>query len=364
MTIFRYDALPGRVIFGAGCSTSELEPELHRLGAQRVLLVVTDQERALADRLTEGVGVSDLIVAVFCAVRQHVPASTVDAILAVARESEADAVLSIGGGSTTGTAKAVALHTSLPILAVPTTYAGSEMTPIWGVTTGGHKTTGRDPAVLPRTVLYDPDLTASLPLSLTVSSAMNAMAHCVEALYAPGANPVTTLVAVEGIRVLAAGLVPITADQHDTAARRDLLYGAYLAGSAFAVAGSGLHHKICHVLGGAFDLPHAETHTVVLPHVTAFNEPAVSDMRRAAQALGSDTVAAGLVRLNAAVDAPTSLLDIGMPPEGLDTAIGMVMEKDLSDNPRPLTSRDVRSILSAAMHGDQLLPAAAMLASR
>jgi len=362
MTRFRYDALPGRVIFGAGCSTSELEPELHRLGARRVLLVVTDQERALADQLTESVG--DLIVGAFCAVRAHVPATTVKAVLAVAQKSEADAVLSIGGGSTTGTAKAVALHTSLPILAVPTTYAGSEMTPIWGVTAGGHKTTGRDLAVLPRTVLYDPDLTASLPVSLTVSSALNAMAHCVEALYAPGANPVTTLVAVEGIRALAAGLIPITADQHDCAARSDLLYGAYLAGSAFAVAGSGLHHKICHVLGGAFDLPHAETHAVVLPHVTAFNEPAVPNMRRAAEALGSDTVAAGLFRLNAAVGAPTSLLDIGMPPEGLDTAVGMVMEKDLSDNPRPVMSRDVRSILSAAMHSDQLIQSAAMLASR
>jgi alcohol dehydrogenase class IV len=266
---------------------------------------------------------------------------------------DADAVLSIGGGSTTGTAKAVALHTALPIIAVPTTYAGSEVTPIWGATAGGVKTTGRDLAVLPRTVLYDPELTFSLPASITVSSALNALAHCIEALYARGANPITSLIAVEGIRALAAGLPPVVADPHDRSARSDLLYGAYLAGSAFAAAGSGLHHTICHVLGGAFDLPHAQTHAVVLPHVAAFNEAAVPDMARAARALGSDSVAGGLALLVSATGAPTSLHALGMPADGVDQVVSTVMAKDLSANPRPVTEFDVRNILAAALTGQQ-----------
>ncbi|WP_375502514.1 maleylacetate reductase [uncultured Jatrophihabitans sp.] len=349
MTAFHYDALPGRVVFGAGCSTRQLEPELQALGARRVLLVVAEQERALADKLIAPLGTR--VAATFTDVRQHVPQATVERVLAAARAADADAVLSIGGGSTTGTAKAVALRTSLPIVAVPTTYAGSEMTPIWGMTAGGRKTTGRDLAVLPKTVLYDPDLTLSLPSSITVSSAFNAIAHCVEALYGPGANPITSLVAVEGIRALAAGLVPVVTDLHDSAARSDLLYGAYLAGTAFAAAGSGLHHTICHVLGGAFDLPHAPTHAVVLPHVAAFNEPAVPDMRRAARALGSDSMADGLAALAAATDAPTSLRELGMPQDGVEEAVRVIMQKDLSGNPRPLTEGDVRAILGAALAG-------------
>lgn len=351
MKAFRYDALPGRVIFGAGCSTRELGPELGRLGAQRVLLVVADQEQAIADRLTAPI--LDLIAATFSDVRQHVPEATVAQVMALARAVDADAVLSIGGGSTTGTAKAVALHTALPIVAVPTTYAGSEVTPIWGATAGGHKSTGRDLAVLPKTVLYDPELTLSLPESITVSSALNALAHCIEALYARGANPITSLIAVEGIRALAAGLAPVVADPHDRAARSDLLYGAYLAGSAFAVAGSGLHHTICHVLGGAFDLPHAHTHAVVLPHVAAFNEAAVPDMGRAAKALGSDSVASGLARLVAATGAPTSLHALGMPADGVDQVVSTIMAKDLSANPRPVSEADVHDILTAALTGRQ-----------
>lgn len=351
MRDFRYDALPGRVIFGAGCSTTELEPELRRLGAQRVLLVVAEPEQQLANRLTAPFAA--LIAATFSAVHQHVPEATVTEVLAAAHTARADAVLSIGGGSTTGTAKAVALHTSLPILAVPTTYAGSEMTPVWGVTAAARKTTGRDIAVLPKTVLYDPELTLSLPTSITVSSAFNALAHCVEALYARGANPITSLIAVEGVRALGAGLGPVVADPHDRAARTDLLYGAYLAGGAFAAAGSGLHHTICHVLGGAFDLPHAQTHAVVLPHVAAFNEAAVPDLRRAAAALDSDSVADGLARLTAATGAPTSLRELGMPDDGVDQAVAAVMGKDLSGNPRPVSERDVRDMLTAALDGSQ-----------
>jgi alcohol dehydrogenase class IV len=277
---------------------------------------------------------------------------TVDRAVALASRVGAEAVLSVGGGSTTGTAKAIALRTSLPIVAVPTTYAGSEVTPVWGTTEGARKTTGRSPLVVPKAVLYDPALTRSLPAALTAVSAMNAMAHCVEAFYAPGANPVTELVAAEGVRVIAGTLPTVVAEPGDEAARAGLLYGAYLAGSAFAAAGSGLHHRICHVLGGAFGLPHAETHTVLLPHVAAFNEPAVPALRtRVAPALGGGDVAAGLTRLAAGIGAPVSLAEIGLSPAALDLAVELVLEKDLSDNPRPVGEPEVRRILTGALHG-------------
>ena len=338
---FSYTALPGRVVFGAGCSRRELAAELQQLGAQRVLLVVAGPESALARDLTGPLG--GRVVATFGDVHPHVPAATVDQVVAAARDARADAVLCIGGGST--------LHTGLPIVAVPTTYAGSEMTPIWGVTADGRKTTGRDPVVQPKTVLYDPDLTLSLPATITVSSAVNALAHCLEALYARGANPVTSLLAVEGVRAVADGLPRVTADLHNRTGRELLLYGAYLAGSAFAAAGSGLHHTICHVLGGAYDLPHAETHTVVLPHVLAFNEAAVPDMRRIATALGTPTATAGLTSLLAAVDAPTALRDLGLPADALEPTVRLIVDKDLSGNPRAVGEDDVRRILTAAWHG-------------
>ena len=211
----------------------------------------------------------------FDGVRPHVPVEVAAAAVAAAREAGADVLLSVGGGSTTGTAKAVALASGLPILAVPTTYAGSEMTPVWGSTEAGRKTTGRDLAVLPKVVVYDPELTLSLPAWITAASGMNAIAHCVEAPYAPGRNPVTTQLAWRGSG-RRRRRCRRWSSARDVAARAGALYGAYLAGSAFAVAGSGLHHKICHALGGAFDLPHAETHSVVLPHVVAFQQPAAA----------------------------------------------------------------------------------------
>ena len=201
------------------------------------------------------------------------PVEVADAARKQAAAVGADAVLSVGGGSATGTAKAVALTTGLPVIAVPTTYAGSEVTPVWGLTEGERKTTGVDPRVLPRLVIYDPELTVSLPGPLSAASGLNAMAHCVDAFWAPGRNPVSALAAGEAIRVLAAALPLVSEDGTDVGARGDLLYGAYLAGTAFAVAGSGLHHKICHVLGGRYGLPHAQTHAIMLPYVLAFNAP-------------------------------------------------------------------------------------------
>ena len=240
---------------------------------------------------------------------------------------DADAVVTFGGGSATGLGKAIALEIPLPILGVPTTYAGSEMTPIWGLTEGARKQTGRDPRVQPATVVYDPVLTLSLPPSIAGPSGMNALAHCAEALYAPGANPITSLMAEEGIRALATGLPQVVAAPDDLDARGAVLVGAYLAGASFGAAGSGVHHKICHVLGGAYDLPHAELHAVVLPHALALMaplEPVALD--RIAAAMGEPDVPGALFDLDRRLGIPKSLVEIGMEPDSLDEATDLVAD--------------------------------------
>lgn len=350
MRSFVYSALPGRVVFGAGASRARLADEVDGLGAQRVLLIATEQERPVAEELS-GV-LDDRVVAVFTDVRPHVPVEVARTARAAAREAGADLLLSIGGGSTTGTAKAIALETRLPILAVPTTYAGSEMTPVWGLTEGQRKTTGTDAVVLPRVVIYDPELTVSLPPQITGPSAMNAMAHCVEALYTPKANPITSLIAEEGIRALARGVVGAVRDGGDLDARGETLYGAYLAGAAFAAAGAGIHHKICHTLGGAYDLPHADMHTVVLPHAVAFNQPAIPRvMARVARALDAEDAAQGLRELTERIGAPTALRDIGMRESDLDEAVGLVLEAVPRENPRPVDEAGIRALLEDAYSG-------------
>ncbi|MGV9296643.1 maleylacetate reductase [Amycolatopsis sp. NPDC003676] len=339
MTAFTYEALPGRVIFGSGTAREQLAAEVEALGAKKILTIAAGSEADLAAELCEPF--ADRIAATFTEVRPHVPTEVAEQARAAAEG--ADLVLSVGGGSTTGTAKAVALTTGLPILAVPTTYAGSEVTPVWGLTESGRKTTGVDPRVLPRTVVYDPDLTRTLPVELAVASGLNAMAHCVEALWAPRRNPVSSAIAEDGIRHLARGLT-------NPAAREELLLGAYLAGSAFAVAGSGLHHKICHALGGAFDLPHAQTHAIVLPYVLAFNAPHAADAAsRIARALGVSDPVAGLHQLGARLGIPAGLRELGMTESDVDTVLGVIHAP--ADNPRPVTIAGLRSLLYAAWAG-------------
>jgi maleylacetate reductase len=353
MRSFTYEALPGRVVFGVGASREKLVSEVDRLGARRVLLIATERERALAEELTQPLG--ERVVGVFTGVRPHVPIEAAEKARSMVRELAADCLLTVGGGSTTGMAKAIALETALPIVAVPTTYAGSEMTPIWGLTEAQRKTTGTSVDVLPKVVVYDPQLTVRLPPFITGPSAMNAMAHCVEAFYASGANPITSLIAEEGIQALARGVPVAVTSPEDLDARSETLYEAYLAGAALAATGAGLHHKICHVLGGAYDLPHAEMHTVVLPHAVAFNEEAIPEvMERVASALGEwgkNGAATGLYDLAERIGAPTALKDIGMKEEDLDEAVGLVLEVVPKDNPRPVDEVGVRSILENAYAG-------------
>jgi maleylacetate reductase len=351
---FQYQAHAQRVIFGAGCARSDLVNEVKLLECSRVLVVAGGAEVAVANELT-----ADLpVVGVFSGVRPHVPVAVAEAVRALAAESEADVVVCIGGGSTTGTAKALALTTGLPIVAIPTTYAGSEATPVWGLTDGQRKTTGVDVRVLPRTVLYDPELTTSLPVDLTVASGLNALAHCVDALWAPKANPISSALAVAGIRALSEALPPVRRDGHDLTARADALYGAYLAAVSFAGAGSGLHHKICHVLGGAYGLPHAPMHAVVLPHVLAFNAPAAPRAATAiAEALGAEDAGLGLRTLYSSIAAPRSLGDLGLAESDLAEAAVLIVEAAPPSNPRPFGLADAEQLLRHAWAGDRPMEA-------
>lgn len=292
--VFEHRSLAQRVLFGSGAAAEHLRGEVERRGARRTMVVVTPSAAEVARRLLEGVDVAVR----FDEVAQHVPASTAERARALAEEHRVDLVVSVGGGSATGLAKAVALTTGLPVVAVPTTYAGSEATDVWGITEEGRKTTGSDERVLPQTIVYDAELTVSMPVGLSVASGLNAMAHCVDSLWGPRASPVSTGLATEGARLLAAGMRLVVLDPEDLRGRERTLAGAYLAAVAFAGAGSGMHHKICHVLGGRFDLPHAQTHAVVLPHVLAFNAGAAPEAAlRLAAALSADDAVAGLTEL-------------------------------------------------------------------
>lgn len=359
MRSFTHDALPGRVVFGPGAAL-RLVSELERLSApRRVLLIVSGSAKATGERLAEQLGIRH--AGTWGEVRQHVPEELADRATSAARTMDVEAVVAIGGGSAIGLAKVVAVRLNLALAAVPTTYSGSEMTPIYGLT-GERKRTERNFRALPRLVLYDPELTLDMPIQLTTTSGFNALAHCVEGLYAPGTNPVVALWAEEGIRRLARALPQLASDPATIGARSEALYGAYLGGSVLAVAGTALQHKLSHVLGGRFGLDHAGTHTVLLPHITAFNAAAVPDaIAPVASALG-DTGASGrawsaaeagclLYDLATGVEAPTSLAALGMPEDGIDEVAALAVGAVGDSNPRAVDESDLRGLLRRAFQG-------------
>ncbi|HXX11766.1 MAG TPA: maleylacetate reductase [Burkholderiales bacterium] len=348
MRAFTHNALPGRVVFGAG-SLARLSEEIERLGARRALVLCTPQQREQAQDVAARLGTR--CAGIFDQAAMHVPIETARAARAEARRLDADCAVAVGGGSTTGLGKAIALESSLPILAVPTTYAGSEMTPIYGITEDGLKKTGRDARVLPRTVIYDPTLTLGLPTGLSATSGMNAIAHAVEALYAEDANPITSMLAAEGIRALRQGLPRVVAEPLDLEGRSRCLYGAWLCGAVLGSVGMALHHKLCHTLGGSFNLPHAETHTVVLPHAVAYNRAAAPEaMKVAAAALDAEDAAQALYALARELGAPLALKDIGMRESDLDRA-AEIATKSPYYNPRPVEYGAIRKLLDDAYHG-------------
>jgi len=351
---FTFETLPCRVVFGSG-TLATAGAEIERLGGKRVLVLTTPQQEAEGARL--GAALGPLYAGLFAGATMHTPVEVTERALAAMRACRADCVVSLGGGSTTGLGKALALRTGVNQLCIPTTYAGSEMTPILGQTENGLKTTVRDSAVLPETVIYDVDLTLSLPAGLTVTSGINAIAHAAEALYARDSNPVTSLMAEEGIRSLAQALPVIIAQPDDRKARSEALYGAWLCGVCLGNVGMALHHKLCHTLGGTFDLPHAETHTIVLPHALAYNRRAAPDaMARIARAIGADDAAQGLYDLARRLSAKLALRDIGMPESGIDKAAELAVTNAYW-NPRPLERDAIRDLIARAWAGERPLRA-------
>jgi maleylacetate reductase len=349
MNPFTYAAQPSRVIFGAG-SLSQLGREIELLGAKRALVLSTPEQVDAAQRVADMLG--DRVAGIFPKAVMHVPIESAREARDEAKRLGADCAVAIGGGSTTGLGKAIALDSGLPILCIPTTYAGSEMTSIYGLTEGGVKKTGRDARVLPRTVIYDPELTLTLPLAMTVTSALNAIAHAAEGLYAFDGNPIVALMAEEGIRACAAALPRLAVDARDLDARGDALYGAWLCGTVLGAVSMGLHHKLCHTLGGSFNLPHAEVHTVILPHALAYNATQASRaMAHVARALGTRDAAQGAFDLAARHGAATSLRAIGMTEDGLDRAADLAAQNQYP-NPRPLERAALRALLQRAFDGE------------
>lgn len=350
---FVYRALPMRVTFGSGRS-DRLAEEVEALGLTRVLVLCTPEQEELATRIASALG--ERSAGVYPKARMHVPVETAHAARRAALDRGADGCVAVGGGSTIGLGKAIALTHGLPIVAVPTTYAGSEMTPVWGLTENGVKRTGRDAAVLPRSVVYDPELTLTLPVGLSVTSAVNALAHAVEGLYAPDASPIVSLMAEEGARAIVQALPRLAADGTDLAARSRALYGSWLCGAVLGATTMSLHHKLCHVLGGTFDLPHAQVHTVVLPHVVAFNAPASAAMRDALErVLGTGDPAGDLWDLARSLGAPTALADLGMAERDLSRVVEAVIGSPYA-NPRSVSADDLHPLLARAQRGERPQP--------
>jgi alcohol dehydrogenase class IV len=351
MTPFIYQSLPTRVVFGWGKLTA-LADEIDRLGARRALILTTPEQREMGERIAALLG--ERAAGVYAEAVMHVPLEVAQAARAEAARLDADCCVAIGGGSTIGLGKAIAMDSGLPIVAVPTTYAGSEMTPIYGLTENRLKKTGRDPRVLPRTVIYDPQLTVTLPAMISACSGMNAMAHAVEALYAEDANPVIGLMAEESIRALAEALPIVVKDSYDKQARSQALYGAWLAGICLGSVGMALHHKLCHTLGGTFNLPHAQAHAIVLPHAAHYNrEAARPALERAARALGgreADEVGGLLYALNQKLGIPLALAEIGLPEHG-PAEVAQIACASPYYNPRPFEQAPIEALLTRAWRG-------------
>ncbi len=347
MTPFTYDALPARVVFGSG-TLGQLPAELARLGCSRTLVLSTPEQHGTADAVSALLGAASS--GVFAGAAMHTPVAVTDAAMQDVERLGADAVVSVGGGSAIGLGKAIAFRTDLPQIAVPTTYAGSEATPILGETDGGEKVTRRSLRVLPEVILYDVELTLTLPPAMTAMSGLNAIAHAVEALYAADANPVASMLAEQAIGLLGPALAAIARDPSNKGARSDALYGAWACGTCLGLVGMSLHHKLCHVLGG-LGLPHAPTHAVVLPYAAAYNAAAAPEaMRRIARALGATDAVAGLFALARSLGAPPSLAALGMGSGDIEHAADLALASPYP-NPAPITRKGIRSLLDAAFHG-------------
>lgn len=347
-TQFVYTGLPARVIFGRKTKAA-LPDEVARLGFSRPMIVSSSFQAREAQKLQQLFGGNR--AELYTNATMHTPTTITDEALEKFQSANADGIISFGGGSSIGLGKALSLRTGAAHIAIPTTYAGSEMTPILGETSEGQKVTQKTEKVLPQVVIYDVDHTLSLPLNMVVASGLNAIAHAVEALYAEQANPVLALLAEDGIRRLSCAIPNIIANPEEISARTEALHGAWLCAMCLGAGGVALHHKICHVLGGMFDLPHAETHAVVLPHAIAFNAPAIpKTMEVLRRAMAVDDPAARLFEIAHTAGLPTSLDALGMPESGIEKALEQALANPYY-NPRTPEPVALQQMIAAAWSG-------------
>lgn len=335
---------PARIVFGAG-RIAELSDEVRSCGGSRALVLSTPGRRGAAEALAPTLG--DLFAGVFAGAREHTPVPVTHEAMTAYEETGADCVVAMGGGSAIGLGKAIAYRTGCPQIALPTTYAGSEVTPILGQTQGSKKTTLRHPSVLPRAVIYDPELTIGLPASVSVTSGLNALAHAVEGAYARDSNPMMSMIALEGARALRDALPAIIADPRRVEARSEALYGAWLCGTVLGSVGMALHHKLCHTLGGAFDLPHAQTHAILLPHTAAYNAAGVP---KAMAELFGGAIGTGLWDFAQGLGAPLALRDLGLREDQIGQAADLAVEAPYW-NPRELERDGIRALMDRAWSG-------------
>ncbi len=344
---FTFPGISSRVIFGRG-TLAQVGPEVVRLGHRRALVLATPHQAGQAVGLAASLG--NLACGMFTEAAMHTPVDVSERAVAAYRDLGADCVVAVGGGSTIGLAKAIAVRTGADQVVVPTTYAGSEMTDILGESSGGQKTTRRDPAIRPEVVIYDVDLTLTLPVALTVTSALNAIAHGVEVLYAKDGNPILSAMAVQAMGAFRTGLPAVVADPLDVEARAQVLYGAWLCSTGLGYAAMALHHKLCHTLGGSFGVPHSETHAILIPHTAAFNAVAVPDLLSPVAAVFGGSVGGGLWDFAAGCGAPLALRDLGLTETDLDRA-ALIATANPYDNPRPFDRTLIRALLQDAWAG-------------
>ncbi len=341
---FTHDPPSQRVVFAPGAIT-QVEAEAARLGIARAVVIATPGSgERLGSRVASLLGARAIGLHAKAVI--HVPRAIAEGGLAAAKDARTDGLIAVGGGSAIGLAKIIARDTGLPILAIPTTYSGSEATPVWGTSDGDRKTTGRDNKVVPRTIIYDPELTLALPANVTAASTMNAMAHCIMGLWSPERTPVTVAFATDAMRRLGDHLTRAVANGHDIESRSECLIASWLAGTVLT-AGTGLNHKLAHVLGG-YGLPHAETHAVLLPHTTRFNFVANTDANvRLAEALRTNDPADALEKMLHGFGIPRRLRDLGLSEARIPDAAAQVGALKIAA-PRPVSEDDARALFAAA----------------
>lgn len=345
---FSHQSHAVRVVFGPG-KVQQLKAELQRLAAKRALFICTSSGRQRYRTQIESLG--PLCAGVFDRVEPHCPQSIAEAALEEYRRLDADAVVALGGGSTIGVGKYIAANGHANVVAVPTTPSGSEMTSLYGVKIGLEKRTSRDDRVRPKSAIYDPELTLTLPAHETATIGMNCLAHCVEGLYAREPDPIAGLLAQDGIRALANGLPASCAQPEDIDARSLMLYAGFLGGLVVSMVGIALHHKLCHILGGHFGVPHGESNAVILPYVVAYNAPAAPQaMSILSNVFGSAEPALAIYELARRINAPRSLQELGMREEALEPCARELVSESFY-NPRPVKLDEMMSLLHEAYVG-------------